>query len=75
MLLSGPGLDYAGPLLCWEFSQQLPAKHRQRPKKVLPTERGAPGTVPCGKSGPGYCITFIQRLDEGLRLQRLEQKP
>ena len=35
--------------------------------EVLPSERGASGTVPYGKSGPGYCITFIQRLDEHLR--------
>ena len=25
------------------------------------------GTVPYGKYGPGYCITFIKSLDEGLR--------
>ena len=35
--------------------------------KVLSSELGASGTVPCGKSGPGYCITFMQRLDEDLR--------
>ena len=39
-------------------------------KKILTSERGAPGTVPHGKSSPGYCITFIKRLDEGLRLQK-----
>ena len=27
-----------------------------------------PGTVPYGKYGAGYCITFIKSLDEGLRL-------
>ena len=33
-----------------------------------PTIRGrAPGTVPYGKSGPGYFITLIKSLDEGLR--------
>ena len=26
-----------------------------------------PGTVPYGKYGAGYSITFIKRLDEGLR--------
>ena len=36
-------------------------------KKVLPSERRAPGTAPYGKSGPGYCITFIKRLYEGLK--------
>ena len=35
-------------------------------KKVFPSERGTPGTVTYGKSGPGYCITFIKILDEGL---------
>ena len=25
------------------------------------------GPVPCGKSIPGYCITFIKRLDQGMR--------
>ena len=27
-----------------------------------------------GKSVSGYCIAFIKRLDEGLKLQLLEQK-
>ena len=36
-------------------------------QKIYPSDRRAPGTVPYGKSGPGYCITFINRLDEGLR--------
>ena len=30
-------------------------------KKVLPSERGTPGTVPCGKPGPGYGITSSQK--------------
>ena len=30
------------------------------------TQCGAPGTVLCVKSVPGYCITFIKRLDENL---------
>ena len=36
-------------------------------EKILPSECGAPGTVPYGKSGPGYSIAFIKRLDAGLR--------
>ena len=36
-------------------------------KKVLPSERGNPSTVPFGKSSPGYCIRFIKVMDEGLR--------
>ena len=47
------------------FFQYFRAKYRRRPKKVL-SERGAPGTVPCVKSVPGYCITIIKRLDENL---------
>ena len=34
-----------------------------------------PGAVPYGKYGAGYCVTFKKSLDEGLRLQFLEQKP
>ena len=35
----------------------------------------ASNTVPNGKSGPGYCISVIKRLDEGVWKQLLEQKP
>ena len=35
--------------------------------KVLPFEHGALGIPPYGKSGPGFCITFIKKLDKGLR--------
>ena len=35
-------------------------------KKVLPFDRGAPGTVPYGKSGLGYCIMFLKKLNEDL---------
>ena len=38
-------------------------------KKILPFEHGAPAdtVLASGKSGPGFCITFIKRLNEGLR--------
>ena len=36
-------------------------------KKSLTILALGPGTVPYGKSGPGYCIAFIKRLDDGLR--------
>ena len=36
-------------------------------KQVLPSERWAPGTVPYGKFGRGYCITVVKNLDEGMR--------
>ena len=32
-------------------------------KKVLLFENGAIGTMPSDRSTPGYCITFIKRLD------------
>ena len=42
-----------------KFSCQVEVKA----KKVLPFKSGAPGTAPYGKSAPGFCITFIKRLD------------
>ena len=36
-------------------------------KKVLPSERWAPGPVKYDKFFSWYCITFIKILDEGLR--------
>ena len=33
------------------------------------------GSVPYRQSSPGYCITFMKRLDEGLRWQLMGQKP
>ena len=44
-------------------------------KEVLPSEYGSLGTLPYGKSGHGYCITFIKRLDDGVKWQLLGQKP
>ena len=57
-----PGRIYIerGPLALWEFSPNLAAK------KSLTSERRAPGTVLHGKSGPGFCIMFLQRFEEGL---------
>ena len=67
MLLSGPDLHCGGPLALWRFSQHLSAKCRigedQKKSHHLSAELLA-GTVPFyGKSGPGYCITFIEKLD------------
>ena len=56
-----------GPLTIRDFSNIL------RPKKVLPSECRALGTMPYGESGTGYCITFMKGLDEGLMLQLLEK--
>ena len=45
------------------------SKIGEHKKKVSPLNARSPGgTVPyLGKSGFSYCITFIKRLDEGLR--------
>ena len=55
------------PLAIWRFLRHIPAEYRLRPKKVLPSKQKAPGTLPDGKSGPDFCITFIKKLDKGLR--------
>ena len=69
MLLLGP-VDIARDLWhFWDFRNNLPVKYRWRPNKVRLTERGAPGTVPYGKSNDGYCITFIKKLDKAWRQQ------
>ena len=34
-VIAGPDLHCAGPLALWGFLQDLSAKHRGRPKKVL----------------------------------------
>ena len=59
----------------WHFGDfrniLLPNLGEDQKRKALPFERGAPGTLPFGKSGIGYCITFIKILDKGLMLQLL----
>ena len=64
-----PGLDLhcVGPLALGEFRNIFLASTDEDQKKVLPSERGAPHVVPYGKSAPGYYITFITKLHEGLR--------
>ena len=65
-----PGLDlqniarFPGTL---GIFQHLSAKYGWRPKKSYHLMRRAPGSAPYDKSGPGYCITFNKRLDEGLK--------
>ena len=67
MLLPGPDLHCTSP---WQFGDFydifLPIIGKGK-KKVLPSEHGAPGPLPYGKSGPSFCIRFIKKLDEGLR--------
>ena len=65
-VIARTGFTLRGPLGHWRFSEHLPAKYKGRPKKVLPSHHRAPTTVPYGKFGPSYCITFIKRLDEDL---------
>ena len=72
VLLANRGIDRNEPdLHCsesaalWRFYQNLLAKFSEGQKKVLTFELGVPGTVPYGISAPGYCITFLTRLDEG----------
>ena len=57
----------------WGLLQHHPASYS--PQKVLPSVRGASGTAPYGKFGPGNCITFLKRLDKDLRWQLLRQTP
>ena len=64
MLLPGPDLHCVGRWHLGDFRNISCRSENQN--EVLPFERGTPGTEPHGKSGPGYCITFIQRLDEDL---------
>ena len=62
-------------LVRWRFLQHLPAKYRWRLKKSLTIWVRGSSTVPYGESSPGYCITFIKRLDKGLRKQLSGQNP
>ena len=69
VLLPGPDLHCTEPLALLRFSQHLSVNYRKDQKK--PHHLSAEpldGTVPYyGKSGPGYCITIIKRLDESMR--------
>ena len=50
----------------WGFLQHLQPNISEEQKSLTIYARGT-STVLFGKFGPGYCITFIKRLDEGLR--------
>ena len=54
-VIAGPDLHRAGSLALCGFLQDLSAKYRGRPKKVLRFEREAPSwfCANYGKSGPG----------------------
>ena len=63
MLLIGPVCIAQDPWHFEDFCNIFLPNVGERPNKVLPSELGASGTVPYGKSGPGYSITSIKRLD------------
>ena len=67
-VVPGPDLHCAVQLARKGFLQHLPAKYTvsEDQEKSYNLSAG-PWTVPYGKSGPGYCITSIKSLDEGLR--------
>ena len=67
MLLPGPDLHCASPWQFGDFYDIFLPNIGKGQKKALPSEHGAPGILRYGKSGVGYCIMFIKRLDEGLR--------
>ena len=75
MLLLGPVLHCAGrgPWNFGGFRNIFLPKIGENQKSLNFWARG-PFTVSHGKSDPGYCITFIKRLDENLRKQLLGQK-
>ena len=75
MLLPGPDLHYASAWQFGDFYDVFLPNIGKGQKKVLPSEHGAPGSLRYGKSGPSFCITFIKKLDKGLRQQLLGQKP
>ena len=64
-----------GPLLHFENFHNIFLPIIGEDQKSLTIWAQAPGTEPCRKFGPGYCITFIKRLDKGLRKQLLGLKP
>ena len=64
-VIARAGFTLSWPLALWDFRNIFLPNTGEDQTKVF-YERGASGTVPYVKSVPGYCITFIKRLDEGL---------
>ena len=77
MILTGPSQIYIAqsPRHFKDFRKIILPNINEGQKKVLPFKHGAPGTLPYGKSAPGYCIMFTKNLHMGLRLQLLGQNP
>ena len=59
MIVPRPKLHCAEPLALWRFWRHLPAKYRRKTKKVLPSERGAPGTVPM--VNPPWLLHYVHK--------------
>ena len=76
MSLPESDLHWVGPWhlgnFCYSFLPNIGEDQKQ--KKSYQLSAGTQALCH-GKSGPGYCIAFIKRLDQGLRLQLLKQKP
>ena len=51
-----------GPCYFGDFRNIFPPNIGEDQTNVLPSKSRAPGTVPFGKSGPGYCIMFIKKV-------------
>ena len=66
MLLPGPDLHRVLPLALWDFCNIFLSNTGENQKKVLPFERGLQALSHYVKSVPDYCITFMDRLNEGL---------
>ena len=79
MLLPGPDLHRAGALIgnleIFATCLELPNVGNDQKKSHHLSAELLAGTLQYDcKSDPGYCITFIKKLDEGLRKQLLGQK-
>ena len=59
-VIARPGYTLSRALDNVGILQHLPAKYGRKPKKVLPSERGALGTVPYGKFGP-WSIDYVYK--------------
>ena len=66
VLFLGRIYNAQGPWHLWDFATSA-CQMQAKTKKSATIRALGPSTVPYGKYGPGYCITFIKSLDEGLR--------
>ena len=74
MLLIEPDLHCVGSCHFGDFCYMFLPNISENQKKSYHRRAGLLALCH-GKSGSGYCITFMKRLDDCLRLQLLEQKP